>query len=246
MWKNVEVAFLWRTKLIASGHQPNYLPWLGFFDKMVQCDVFIIEDIVQFEQQGFQNRNRVKTFHGVKWLTVPIEHVGKSLSINEIKIANNAESDWAKRHWLTLEYNYCKAPFWDKYSDFFEQTYSQKWTMLIDLNMYLIRGLMQFLKVEKPLVMASSLGVSGKGSELVLAQCKALGAKVHLAGIGGRDYLNLQRFEEEGIKVIFQDFQHPVYPQLHGEFVPNLSVVDYLFCTGGKMWRTADSAMQGS
>ncbi len=233
--------------MIASGHQPNYLPWLGFFDKMVQCDVFIIEDNVQFELQGFQNRNKVKTPHGAMWLTLPIEHVGKPMLINEVKIANKAEPDWAKRHWLTLKYNYAKAPFWEEFSGFFEETYSQEWTLLIDLNMYFIKGLMRFFKIEKPLVMSSSLSVSGRGSDLVLAQCKALGADVHLAGIGGKDYLNLERFEEEGIRVVFQDFQHPVYPQLYGEFIPNLSAVDYLFCTGGKTWRTAiDTASQES
>ena len=227
--------------MIASGHQPNYLPWLGFFDKMLQCDVFLIADNVQFSVKDFQNRNKVKTFNGARWLTVPVEHVGKPLPINEVRIANYA-GNWARKHWVTLKCNYSGAPFWEKYSDFFEQTYSQEWTMLIDFNMHIIRGLMRFLKIEKPLVMASSLSVSGKGSELALAQDKAMGANVHLSGIGGRNYLNLKRFEEEGIKVVFQDFQYPVYPQLHGEFVPNLSVVDYLFCTGGKIWRTEKQA----
>jgi hypothetical protein len=213
---------------------------------MLQCDVFVIEDNVQFERQGFQNRNRVKTKDGVRWLTVPIEHVGKSMSINEVKIANTAEPDWADRQWLTLRHNYIGAPFWEKFEGFFEQTYSQRWTRLIDLNMHLIRGLMKPLKIEKPFVMASSLEVSGKKSELVLAQCKALGATVHLAGTGARDYLNLETFEKEGIKVIFQEFEHPVYPQLHGPFVPNLSVVDYLFCTGGKEWRNVDMKLQES
>ena len=222
--------------MIASGHQPNYLPWLGFFDKMRQCDVFIIEDSVQFEQQGFMNRNRVKTFDGVKWLTVPVKHVGRFLPINEVEIGNESEPDWARRHWRTLKCNYSKAPFWDKYSDFFEEAYSKKWQRLVDLNMHLIRGIMRFLRIDRPLVMASSLCVSGKGSDLVLAQCKAVGAKVQLSGSGARSYLNLDTFERSGIEVVFQNFQHPVYPQLHGQFVPNLSVVDYLFCTGGRMW----------
>jgi hypothetical protein len=222
--------------MIASGHQPNYLPWLGFFDKMRQCDVFVIEDNVQFEQQGFMNRNRVRTFDGVRWLTVPVKHIGRPLSIDEIEIANDAEPDWGRRHWRTLECNYSKAPFWDKYSDFFEGTYSREWQKLIDLNMHVIRGIMHFLKIDRRLVTASSLGVSAKGSELVLAQCKALGAKVHLSGIGGRNYLNLESFQSSGIEVIFQDFQYPVYPQLHGQFVPDLSVVDFLFCTGGETW----------
>ena len=228
--------------MIESGHQPNYLPWLGFFDKMLRCDVFIIADNVQFERQGFQNRNRIKTSHGVKWLTVPIKHVGRNQLISEVEIANQAEPKWAERHWLTLKYNYSQAPYWKEFSGFFEETYSKKWNMLIDLNMHLIKGLMDFFKIKKPLVMASSLGVSGKGGEQIIAQCKKLGADTHLSGAGGRNYLNLKRFEEEGIKVVFQDFRHPVYQQLHGEFVPNLSAVDYLFCAGSTIWKSTCTA----
>jgi hypothetical protein len=202
---------------------------------MAQCDVFVIEDNVQFEAQGFQNRNRVKTSGAVKWLTVPVEHIGKPRAINEVKIATEAEPDWAERHWLTLKYNYARAPYWGKFCDFFEQTYSRRWTMLIDLNMHIIRGVMQFLYIRKPLVMSSTLNIIGKGSERVLAECKALGANVHLSGRGGREYINVERFKEEGIEVVFQDFHYPVYPQLHGPFVPDLSVVDYLFCAGGRI-----------
>ena len=211
---------------------------------MAQCDVFIIEDNVQFETQGFQNRNRVKTFDGVKWLTVPVEHVGKPQAIDEVKIANSAEPKWAERHWLTLKFNYSRALFWEEYKGFFEETYSQRWTMLFDLNMHLIKGLMRFLRIEKPLVMASSLGVSAKKSDLVLIQCKAVGADTLVAGIGAQEYLDLQSFEREGVKVVSQNFQHPVYPQVHGAFVPNLSAVDYLFCAAGKDWRTADTKVQ--
>lgn len=243
MLKDASTNQLPKKKLIASGHQPNYLPWLGFFDKMLQCDVFTIEDNVQFEMQGFQNRNRVKTSDQVKWLTVPIEHFGKPMLLSEVMIANKAEKEWAKRHWLTLKHNYCKAPYWKKFSDFFEQTYSQEWTTLIDLNMHIIKGIMQFLSIQKPLIMSSILNISGKGSERVLAECKALGANVLLSGIGGRSYLNLERFKDEGIEVVFQDFHYPVYSQLHGSFVPDLSVVDYLFCTGGKMWRKANGTI---
>jgi hypothetical protein len=230
--------------MIVAGHQPNYLPWMGFFDKMLLCDVFIIEDCVQFEHQGFTNRNKIKTFQGVKWLTVPVKHAGKFLSVDEVLIANEAKPDWAKQHWLMLKHNYSRAPFWDKFSEFFEQTYNKKWLRLIDLNMHFIRGLMKFFTIKKPLVMASSLNVSEKKSALVLNQCKALGATVLLSGMGSRDYLNTKKFEKEGINVIFQDFRYPVYPQLAGEFVPNLSIVDYLFWTGGKMWRSENMQLR--
>lgn len=222
--------------MIVSGHQPNYLPWLGFFDKMQRSDLFIIEDNIQFEKQGFTNRNKIKTIDGIRWLTVPIKHVNGPLLINQVKIANKQEPDWAQRHWLTLKHNYCKAPYWDEYSSFFEGTYSRKWSLLIDLNMHLIKGIMRFLNITTPLIMASSLDVAGKKSELIIAQCKAVGADVQLAGNGGKDYIDPERFKEESIKLVFQDFHHPYYNQLHGEFIYNLSVVDYLFCAGAKSW----------
>jgi hypothetical protein len=222
--------------LFVGGHQPNYLPWLGFFDKMRHCDIFIIEDNVQYEQQGFTNRNRIKTPHGPKWLTVPVEHVGGPLPINEVKISNCAEPDWAKRHWLTLKHNYGKAPFWEDFCGFFEQTYALEWKMLLDLNLHFIKGIMNILEISTPLVMASSLGVSERKSEGVLAKCKAVGADTQLCGNGAKEYLDLTKFEKEGITVVFQDFCHPIYPQLQNEFIPNLSVVDYLFCAGNKPW----------
>jgi len=228
---------MWRQDLIVSGHQPNYLPWLGFFDKMRNCDLFIIEDDIQFERQGFTNRNRIKTFDGVRWLTVPVKHVKRSLKIREVKISNEGEPDWALRHWLTLKHSYCKAPFWLEYCDFFEDTYNRKWTKLIDLNLHLIRGMMNFLNINTPLVMGSTLNVSGQKSELIISQCKAVKGDVQLAGVGSRGYINVKRFENEGIKVVFQNFEHPYYPQMHGKFAYNLSAVDYLFCSGANEWK---------
>jgi hypothetical protein len=218
--------------VITAGHQPNYLPWLGFFDKMAKSDIFIIEDDFLYEHNGFINRNRIKTMQGAKWLTVPVRHAGYQQPINQIRIANSGEPDWANRHWLTLKHNYIKAPYWDKYSGFFEETYSQKWDRLIDLNLHLIKGLMRFLKIEKPLIMSSNLETCGKKSDLILAQCKAINADIQLSGAGAKNYIQTNRFEENGIKVVFQDFKYPQYRQLQGNFIPNLSVVDYLFCTG--------------
>jgi hypothetical protein len=223
--------------LIEAGHQPNYLPWLGFFDKMQQCDIFIIENDVQLEKQGFIVRNKIKTPEGARWLTVPIRHMGGPVSINEAKIASGGSGDWRRRHWLTIKHSYSKSPFWEEYGGFFEETYSREWEKLIDLNMHIIKGIMKFLQIEKPLVLASDLAASGNGSELIINQCKALGAKVHLSGVGGRNYLDLKRFEDEGIDVLFQEFEYPNYKQLHGVFIPNLSAIDYLFCVGNREWR---------
>jgi hypothetical protein len=222
--------------MITSGHQPNYLPYLGYFDKMAQCEVFVIQDNVQYERHDFQNRNQIKTVKGATWITVPVEHVGDTLPFKEIRIAKRLESEWGLHHWRILKTNYEHAPYWKQYRDFFEETYNKKWEYLIDLNLYLIKGIMKFLRIKTSLVMASSLAVSGKSSNMILAQCKSVGANVYLSGIGGRDYLDIPLLEKAGLKVVFQDFHYPIYTQMFGDFVPNLSVVDYLFCHGGEDW----------
>jgi len=172
-----------------AGHQPNYLPWLGFFDKMSKCDIFIIEDDVQFVYHEYHNRNKVKTSNGIRWLTVPVKEGRKRKKISEVLISNG--KNWSKRHWLTIKYNYGKSPYWNEFCDFFEETYHKKWNKLIDLNLYLIQGVMEFLHIEKELVRASSLNVSGKKNDLIIAQCKTLGAKTYLSGVGARTYLDV-------------------------------------------------------
>ena len=222
--------------MIVAGHQPNYLPWLGFFDKMCACDLFIIEDSFLMETKGFTNRNKIKGCQGSLWLTVPVEHVGWQIPINEVRIACKGKSNWAKQHYLSMKYSYCKAPHWTEYQDFFDQSYKLEWTKFAELSMHFITAIKGFLNIKTPIVMASALAASGTKSDLIIAQCKEVGATTYLSGIGAKDYLEVSKFEKEGINVVFQSFQHPTYRQLYGEFVPNLSVVDYLFCNGVAPW----------
>jgi hypothetical protein len=219
-----------------AAHQPNYLPWLGFFDKMCACDLFVIEDLVLLETKGYTNRNKIKGCQGSLWLTVPIIHVGQQIPINEVKIASKGKSNWAKQHYLSMKYSYCRAPYWSDYQSFFEQSYGLEWNKFIDLSLNFIEGIRSFLNIKTPLVMASTLKASGTKSDLIIAQCKELGATTYFSGMGAKNYLEVKKFEEQGISVIFQNFEHPVHQQLYGKFVPNLSAIDYLFNTGGKFW----------
>ena len=220
--------------MIVAGHQPNYLPWLGYFDKMKRCDVFVIENLVQFEYHGYTNRNRIRTRDGARWLTVPVKAPARRQPINQVEIANDSDPKWKRRHWGTLQANYGRAPHWNKYSECLEDVYKRNWEKLIDLNMYLIKTMMSFLDIKSRLVMASTLGVEGTKNELIIGQCKALGADTYLSGTGGKAYVDTQEFEDAGLRVIFQDFKYPVYEQLYGGYIPNLSTIDYLLCTGGK------------
>ena len=219
--------------MIVSGHQPNYLPWLGFFDKMQRSNLFIIEDNVQFENRGFTNRVQIKQQSEPRWLTVPVEGGNKKKAINEIKISRKGELDWARRHWLSIKYHYSKAPFWDTYSSFFEDAYKRSWERLIDLNLHLINGLKSFFGIETPLIFASKLKAKGHKSDLILTQCKILNTPVFLAGAGSRDYIDVESFKEQNVTLLFQEFKHPIYKQVHGQFIPKLSAIDFLFCCGG-------------
>jgi len=218
--------------MIVTIHQPEHLPWLGFFDKMRQADVFVLLDTTQFAKDDFQNRNRIKSAKGPAWLTVPVFKKGRSeQSILDAEICN--DRNWRNRCWSLIYQNYRDAPYFADYRQFFEELYAQKWSKLVELNTAIIRYLTEQLGLKTKLVMASELDVYERGSTRVnLTICRVLGADVYFSGKFGRQYLDETQFAEHGIKVRYQDFYHPVYPQLWGDFLSHMSVVDLLFNCG--------------
>lgn len=210
-------------------HQPQYLPWLGYFDKMDQADCFVILDQVQFKKNEWQNRNRIKTAAGWQWLTVPVLHRFPQ-RISEVKVNNAAP--WSRKHLGALVSNYSGTPFFDVHRPFFEEIYARDWTLLLDLNLATLSYLAQVLGIRTKLHLASSLPERGEATDRLVAICQALGADTYLSGAGAREYLDVQRFEEAGIRVVFQAFQCPLYPQRFGAFEPNLSLVDLMFNCG--------------
>ena len=216
--------------MIVAVHQPQYLPWLGYFDKMDRADLFVLLDTVQFKKNEWQNRNRIKTAQEWQWLTVPVAYRFPQ-RINQVEI--NLRTNWARKHLLAMRINYSKAPYFSDYFDPFEKILLEKWQGIAALNIRLVRALTELLRISTPLRLASELGHLPEGpDERLIAICQHMGAEVYLAGMGGKDYMNLEKFEKTGIEVVFQEFKHPVYPQLYGDFLPNLSVVDLLFNCG--------------
>lgn len=218
--------------MIVTIHQPEHLPWLGFFDKMRQSDVFVLLDTVQFAKDDFQNRNRIKTRSGPTWLTVPVYKKGRSQQlIIDVEICN--DRNWRNRCWRLIYENYKDAPHFAEHEPFFKELYSRKWSKLVDLNTTIIRYLADQLGLQTELVLASELGVYERGPTNVnLTLCCLLQAGVYLSGKYGREYLDESQFAEHGIEVRYQDFQHPVYPQLWGDFLSHMSVIDLLFNCG--------------
>ena len=212
-------------------HQPEFLPWLGFFDKLYSCDLLVILDHVQY-QRGFINRNKVKNPDGWQWLTVPIEHKFHRAPINQVLIKNS--ENWSDNIIRALKSNYGKSPYFSQYFDFFEATFSQKWESLSDLNIYLIEWLISNLNINIELVRSSELNVNRKSTELLVETCQKVNADHYLSGQGGKNYMEMNKFDEAGIKVSFQDYQHPEYVQQfkQTEFQPHMSVVDLIFNCG--------------
>lgn len=212
-------------------HQPNYLPYLGYFHKMAQCDVFVLLDDVQFMKRSYTQRVKIKAASGDLWLTIPVFTKNRrSQIINEVEI--DTTQPWERKHWKTLVQSYNKARYFSVYSEFFEAVYESKHQNLGEFNEHMILKLAAELDIHTRLIKASSLGVSGVRTEKIIGICKALGGDIYLSGTSGVHYLEEEKFHEAGIRLEYQEFQHPIYPQLHGGFEPNLSVVDLLFNCG--------------
>lgn len=218
--------------MIIAIHQPNYLPWLGYFYKIASCDIFVLLDNVEYSKNGFINRNKIKTPQGAAWLTIGALTKGRYKQlINEVEINNNVP--WSTIHEKSIAQNYSKAPYFKKYKAFFEDIYHKKWERLADLNEALIKVIYDILPIRGvQFIQASELNVSGESTELLVNICKAVGADTYLSGPSGQKYMDVELFEKEGISLRYSDFKHATYTQLWGDFIPNMSIIDLIFNEG--------------
>jgi len=217
--------------MIVTISQPRYLPWLGYFHRIAACDLFIYLDTVQYTQRDWENRNKIKTNQGWTWLTVPVK-AAYLASIPEVRVSDT--QPWQMKHWKTMTACYSKAPHFRSYENSFKEIYEDRvWHGLTDLNVSSTQILCHCLGLPNTrFALASEIGATGKGSELLLNLCKAVGATAYLSGCEGRNYLDEQMFSRENIRLFYQDYAHPRYPQLYGNFLPYMSVVDLLFNCG--------------
>jgi len=215
---------------VVAIHQPQFLPWLGYIDKLDRSDVFCLLDTVQYKKNEFQNRNRIKTADAWQWLTVPVTY-RFSQRIEEVGV--NQTVDWQRKHLQALKTNYSKSPFFETYYASFEEFYQQSYELLTEVNVACIRLLMDLLGLKSKVVLASSLQVGTEDPTLRLVEiCRSLGGDAYLSGRDGAKYMDLDTFHSHQLELVFQDFNHPEYPQCYGPFEPNLSVVDLLFNCG--------------
>lgn len=212
-------------------HQPEHLPWLGFFHKLNMAEIYVILDNVQFRKNYFQNRNKIRTSRGWIWITVP---VSRTLDTRIMDVTISRQPRWKKKWLDSISFSYKKAPYFDRYYKEIELAINREYEKLSDLNTSLIRTLCKFFEIKTQFLLASSISPEGTASDLILDICRKVDAKQYISGVSGREYLMLDQFKQEGIDVIFQDFHHPIYKQAYEPFMPCMSAADLLFNHGDK------------
>ena len=222
---------------IVTMHQPNYLPWLGFFSKIKHSDCFVIVDNIEFNRRGYTHRNkiRVNVKEGWMWLTIPpVSKIPIGTFINEVKLPKN--NQWQKKHWKIIELNYKKADYFYSYTDFFEKLYKEKFEYLWQINEKIIFHLLKCFDINTEVIKSSDLDLDPKfkKADLIIAILKNIDAKTYLSGPSGKNYLEFDKFKKNDIKLEVFEFKHPVYKQRYPGFEPNMAAIDLLFNMGEK------------
>jgi hypothetical protein len=218
---------------VLSVHQPQYLPWLGYFDKVAASSVFVFLDRPQYKKREFQNRNRIKGPQGEIWLTVPVLTKGRfDQAIGDVQI--DEKQDWRRSHWSTLEQHYRRAPFWPQYGDGLKAFYERTWAGLCDLNMAMTLHFLKELGIRTPVQVESGLGTTQTSTGRIVELCQKTGSDTYLSGSGGKDYMDEGLFGREGLSLQYQRYHHPEYRQQYPKvgFLSQLSIVDLLFNEG--------------
>jgi hypothetical protein len=214
-------------------HQPDFVPYLGFFHRFLSADIFIVLDHVQFvtgTSRSWTHRDKIKTPAGERWLSLSVRKAPMGTPINQIELSDSV--DWITANLELLKHNYRSAPFFEEVFPFVKSLYDHPPRLLVDFNLRSIELLMELLDVKLPWVLSSAMEPRGSSNEMLIDLLCKIGATHYLSGIGARDYMQLDKFVVAGIEVVWQEFKHPIYTQQYGSFVPNMSSLDLLFNCG--------------
>ena len=212
--------------------QSNYIPWKGYFDLINSVDEFVFYDDMQYTRRDWRNRNKIKTPHGLLWLTIPVEVKGKYFqTIKETKIS---EKDWNLKHWKSIEMNYARSKYYKEYRGIIENYYmtsAEKY--LCEINYKFITALNDILNIKTKIRLSGEFDLVEGKSERLLGLCKDLNATTYLSGPAARDYLDESLFNSHGVKVEWMDYSgYPEYTQLYPPFEHGVSILDLIFNEG--------------
>jgi len=218
--------------VIVTIHQPEHLPWLGFLDKIAKADLFVVLDTVQYRKNYFQNRNKIRTVQGFSWITVAVKKTSLQTKICDIEIFQSRKL--VTKYLGQIEETYKYSSHFDNYFNTLKDILTFGYDKLSDLNCSLLAFLLKSYGIQTRIIKASEMNLPSDigGSNLIHKICKIADAQTYLSGISGKDYLDFQDFLDSKIDVVFQEFYHPVYKQLHEPFLPCMSSIDLLFNYG--------------
>ncbi len=227
------IVFLSRMKKVAIV-QSNYVPWKGYFDMIAAVDEFILYDAVQYTRRDWRNRNKIKTPQGLQWLTVPVKVKGKYHQ--KIEDTEIEDVDWALMHWKALAQNYRKTPHFDEIASWLEPLYiSETYTHLSQLNRRLINSVSNYLGLETKISSSADYTLVDGRTERLADLCDKAGGTEYVSGPAAKSYIEQNVFDDRNIKLTWFDYSgYPVYPQLWGEFVHGVTVLDLIFNCGKK------------
>lgn len=230
--------------MIISINQPAYLPWCGYFNRIIKSDLHIVLDTVQFEKNSFINRNKIIINGCPVWLTIPVltKNLFGQLAINDIIIDDKIH--WGKKHNLSIKQAYSKSPFFHEIHDFLQNTYEKNHIKLANILKEMLDFFLDYLSIKTPVVHASDYRFNNRKSDLILEICKKFSAKKYISGPFGREYLDIPKFLKHNIEVVFDDYVHPVYKQNSCEsgFISHLSSLDVFMRFGRESRRIIENA----
>ena len=213
-------------------HQPNYLPYSGFFHKLSLVDTLVLMDNTQYDKK-FTNRNKIIVPNGWIWISVPIKKEHK-FSLNRMVEINN-DIDWKENHSQKIQKSYANSKFFHLYENYFHSLYKKNWDFLFELNYEILKKIIELLGLNIKIIKESELEVQGNSTQRLVNICNSVNADTYVSGIGGRDYMDTELFEENKINLEYQKFSHPIYSQhFSNSFIPNLSILDLLANLGPK------------
>jgi hypothetical protein len=214
--------------------QPSYIPWRGYFHQIYKADIFVFYDDVQYDKRGWRNRNRIKTHKGTQWLTIPVTSPERSLQetpINCVRIVN--DQPWKRKHWITLQQSYSKAPYFEDYAALVESFYNRPAEHLADFTVELTVALSRELGIRNTrFIRSSGLHAIGTKTDRLLSILKPLGATHYITGPSAKDYLEECKFEAAGITLEYMVYDYPEYDQLYPPYDPFVTILDLLFMAG--------------
>ena len=213
-------------------HQPDFLPYPGFFHRFIHADLWIVLDHVQFVNSGnsWHYRDKIKTPRGAQWLSISVKKSEMNTAINRVQLSDSI--NWREKNMNLIRQNYSRAPYFNEILPFLQKLYSAPVASMMEFNLLSIDMLSDLFGIKIEKVFSSTLEPKGNKNELVIDLLKKTKADVYLSGLGAKSYMKDETFKSADIELRYQEYKHPVYPQINGEFIPNLSSIDLLFNCG--------------